>query len=109
MLVDQVPENTVQNSVDVVGYELPVGGGVDVMTEDGERHHADVLVGADGIWSSVRAQMWNEPARAKTDASFSLNSATYSGYTGESDCDGHLVRDLSGVCSVCWRDHIPDP
>jgi len=34
----------------------------------------DVVVGADGIWSSIRAQMWGEPS-AKP------GSATYSGYT----------------------------
>ena len=33
-----------------------------------------MLVGADGIWSSVRAQMWGE-------SSARPGSATYSGYT----------------------------
>jgi zeaxanthin epoxidase len=36
---------------------------------------ADVLVGADGIWSSIRAQMWNQDARGPK------SGTTYSGYT----------------------------
>jgi len=42
---------------------------------DGRRVGADVLVGADGIWSEVRASMRNEPA--KGDGS----GVSYSGYT----------------------------
>lgn len=43
--------------------------------EDGsEEKGFDLLIGADGIWSSIRAQMWNEPT-AKP------GTATYSGYT----------------------------
>jgi zeaxanthin epoxidase len=34
----------------------------------------DVLIGADGIWSSVRAQMWGEPSSRP-------GTCTYSGYT----------------------------
>ena len=34
----------------------------------------DVVVGADGIWSSIRAQMWNEPSARP-------GTCTYSGYT----------------------------
>jgi 2-polyprenyl-6-methoxyphenol hydroxylase-like FAD-dependent oxidoreductase len=36
---------------------------------------ADVLVGADGIWSSIRAQMWEQDARGPK------SGTTYSGYT----------------------------
>eukprot|EP00904_Undaria_pinnatifida_P002278 jgi/Undpi1/12050/HiC_scaffold_4.g01749.m1 len=49
--------------------------GVTVNLEDGGKIHADVLVGADGIWSQVRAQMWNEDIRGTN------GGATYSGYT----------------------------
>ena len=38
------------------------GNGVDVTLEDGRVITADVLVGADGIWSKVRAQMFDEPS-----------------------------------------------
>ncbi|CAN9080337.1 unnamed protein product [Alternaria alternata] len=33
-------------------------GGVEVVTADGETYHADILVGADGIHSTVREEMW---------------------------------------------------
>ncbi|CAN0427816.1 unnamed protein product, partial [Scytosiphon promiscuus] len=49
--------------------------GVTVKLEDGGEVHADILVGADGIWSQVRAQMWNEDVRGEN------GGATYSGYT----------------------------
>lgn len=34
--------------------------GVTVKLSDGTTEEADLLVGADGIWSAVRAQMYNE-------------------------------------------------
>lgn len=37
---------------------------------------ADVLVGADGIWSNVRAQMYNEQAKGPG------SGTTYSGVSG---------------------------
>ena len=47
---------------------------MDVITQDGkEAKGFDVLVGADGIWSAVRAQMWGEGPKPGT--------CTYSGYT----------------------------
>ena len=50
-------------------------GTVDVKFEDGTIEKGfDLLVGADGIWSSIRAQMWGE-------SSAKPGSATYSGYT----------------------------
>lgn len=36
----------------------PQGKGVRATLEDGTEAYADVLVGADGIWSSVRKQMF---------------------------------------------------
>lgn len=43
--------------------------------ESGKTVEGDVLIGADGIWSSVRASMRDEPARGEK------SGATYSGYT----------------------------
>jgi zeaxanthin epoxidase len=43
--------------------------------ESGNVVHGDVLIGADGIWSNVRAGMRNEPARGDG------SGASYSGYT----------------------------
>lgn len=50
-------------------------GKIDITFENGEVHKDfDVLVGADGIWSAVRSQMWGE-STAKP------GTCTYSGYT----------------------------
>jgi salicylate hydroxylase len=47
----------------------PADGGVVAATADGGRHHGVLLVGADGIWSRIRKELWPD---------FSL---TYSGKT----------------------------
>ena len=52
------------------------GGGVTAVLEDGREIRADVLVGADGIWSQVRAQMFDEPAGAKG----ATSTASFTGY-----------------------------
>lgn len=52
------------------------GGGVTALLEDGREIHADVLIGADGIWSQVRAQMFNETAGAKG----ATSTASFTGY-----------------------------
>lgn len=44
---------------EVVSYENTKNG-VSVTLQDGTVHHGDVLIGADGIRSKVRAQMRNE-------------------------------------------------
>eukprot|EP00752_Nemacystus_decipiens_P002003 g1924.t1 len=74
VLMEDIGEDVVFNSQTVVGYEN-TDAGVTVKLEDGGEVHADVLVGADGIWSQVRAQMWNEDVRGEN------GGATYSGYT----------------------------
>jgi len=53
-----VPEGTVRIKSRIKEYvELGPGKGIKVILEDGTIAYADVLVGADGIWSSVRRQM----------------------------------------------------
>ncbi|CAM9747975.1 unnamed protein product [Discosporangium mesarthrocarpum] len=74
ILMEDIGEGVVFNSQTVVGYENTPQG-VTVKLEDGGVVHGDVLVGADGIWSQVRAQMWNE--NPKGDGA----GASYSGYT----------------------------
>lgn len=52
----------------------------------------DVLVGADGIWSAVRAAMRNEPAKGEG------SGVSYSGYTvfaGELTYGGQVGRGWS--------------
>lgn len=53
-----IPEGTVRIKSRIRQYEeLGEGKGLKVTLEDGTVAYADVLVGADGIWSSVRRQM----------------------------------------------------
>jgi len=59
----------------VVGYKHLPGSGVQAICENGELVQGDVLVGADGIWSRIRAQMWGEELQGPG------SGITYSGYT----------------------------
>lgn len=83
--LDTLPEGMVQNGDGVVSYEVnPKGYGVKAIMESGATIEGDVLIGADGIWSSVRAAMRDEPVRGDG------SGVSYSGYTvfaGELDYD----------------------
>jgi zeaxanthin epoxidase len=69
------------NGVSVKRYENTPDG-VTVELSDGSSVSADVLVGADGIWSSVRAQMYNEgEVKAKSKDGWKQQGCAYSGYT----------------------------
>lgn len=71
----------IENGNAVVGYEnLPDGKGVTIQLQDGSTAHADVLIGADGIWSNVRAQMYKED-RANIEGASVRQGCPYSGYT----------------------------
>ena len=70
-----LPKGTVQNGDGVDSYENMKDGRVKVIMNSGKEMVGDVLIGADGIWSSVRAKMRDAPK--KGDGS----GATYSGYT----------------------------
>lgn len=67
--------DVVQNGAGVASYEHREGGGVIAKLDNGEEVYGDVLIGADGIWSSVRAQMHGNDPKGDT------SGATYSGYT----------------------------
>ena len=69
------------NDAAVVGYKT-TSGGVDVRFRDGTTASADVLVGSDGIWSAVRAQMYEEGEVKATSADgLTRQGCPYSGYT----------------------------
>jgi len=69
LLIDDLG-NKVTCGKTMVRYENLAGGGVDVHYSDGSKERADLVVGADGIWSQVRAQMHEEDKK----------TATYSGF-----------------------------
>lgn len=71
-----LPEDTVRNGNGVVTYTTDsVTGQVTAELDNGEKVTGDVLIGADGIWSSVRATMHDRPAKGEE------SGASYSGYT----------------------------
>jgi len=75
----------IRNGVEVLGYEQPApgepGAGVRVRLSSGELADHDALVGADGIWSGVRAQMYGEELKKPVDGGRTRQGCTYSGYT----------------------------
>lgn len=72
----------IQNGNPVVGYEsLGKGEGVNVNLSDGSTVDADILVGSDGIWSAVRAEMYGEEIKGSTTDLKKRQGCTYSGYT----------------------------
>lgn len=69
-------KGVIQNGDGVSTYTTdPTTGQVTVELESGRKITGDVLIGADGIWSSVRSKMHGNPTRGDG------SGATYSGYT----------------------------
>mmetsp|Transcript_12710 Transcript_12710/g.23821 ORF Transcript_12710/g.23821 Transcript_12710/m.23821 type:complete len:555 (+) Transcript_12710:280-1944(+) len=74
--LDSLPKGIVKNGDGVVRYEANSNGyGVKAILESGKVVEGDVLLGADGIWSAVRATMRDEPVRGDG------SGVSYSGYT----------------------------
>jgi len=74
--LDALPKGVVQNGDGVVRYETNSNGyGVKAILDSGKEVEGDVLIGADGIWSAVRATMRDEPLRGDG------SGVSYSGYT----------------------------
>ena len=73
----------INNGNAVVGYEnLGKGKGVNLELADGSTEYADVLIGADGIWSAVRNEMYNEGGIKNTSKDKKKRQGCdYSGYT----------------------------
>lgn len=72
----------IENGNAVNGYvSKGKGKGVTVSLEDGSSADADLLVGSDGIWSAVRAQMYGEEIKQSSNDGQRRQGCTYSGYT----------------------------
>jgi len=86
----QAAGESVHSGCRVVSYENTASG-VKVTLDDGTVHHGDVLIGADGIRSKVRAQMRNEVNGPP------LKYAGYAVYTAVCDYTGiHTDTDKTG-------------
>lgn len=73
----------IKNGNPVLRYEnLGKGKGVTLFLADGTTTTADVLIGADGIWSAIRAQMYDEGEVKKSSPNkMKRQGCDYSGYT----------------------------
>ena len=75
----------IRNGEAVLSYAQPAApggdGGVTLTLASGATAAADVLVGCDGIWSSVRSQMYGETRGELRKGGRERQGCTYSGYT----------------------------
>ena len=62
LLVDALEPGTIRWGCKFEGYEASADG-VTLLFGGGDRHDCDLLVGADGIYSSVRKQLIGDPLR----------------------------------------------
>nr|AJB84624.1 zeaxanthin epoxidase [Camellia sinensis]AUD40386.1 zeaxanthin epoxidase 1 [Camellia sinensis] len=84
ILACAVGEDVIMNDSNVVNFEDD-GDKVTVILENGQRYEGDLLVGADGIWSKVRKNL------------FGSTEATYSGYTCYTGIADFVPADIETV------------
>lgn len=75
ILLESLPTGVIQNGEGVSTYAKNPDGTISVTLSDGSSSECDVLIGADGIWSAVRATMRDEPVKGEG------SGVSYSGYT----------------------------
>ena len=83
ILLDEIRKmdpDCVTTGCHVTGYENHAKG-VSVSLSNDATAEADVLVGADGIWSAVRAQMYDEEIKKSSPNKLRRQGCRYSGYT----------------------------
>lgn len=73
--LQSLPKGTVLNGDGVARYEHLPSGQVKAVLNSGQEVYGDCLIGADGIWSAIRATMRKQPKKGPG------SGATYSGYT----------------------------
>lgn len=84
ILARAVGDDIVMNDSNVVSFE-DNGDKVTVVLENGQRYEGDLLVGADGIWSKVRKNL------------FGPKEASYSGYTCYTGIADFVPADIDSV------------
>ncbi|KAL2522757.1 Zeaxanthin epoxidase [Forsythia ovata] len=84
ILARAVGEDIIMNESNVVDFEDD-GQKVNVILENGQRYEGDLLVGADGIWSKVRRNL------------FGSTEAIYSGYTCYTGIADFVPADIETV------------
>ncbi|KAI9089309.1 hypothetical protein K1719_029588 [Acacia pycnantha] len=84
ILARAVGEDSIMNSSNVVNF-VDDGSKVTVELENGEKYDGDLLVGADGIWSKVRKNL------------FGPTEAVYSGYTCYTGIADFVPADIESV------------
>ncbi|KAL2333551.1 hypothetical protein Fmac_014764 [Flemingia macrophylla] len=84
ILARAVGEDVIMNASNVVNF-VDDGNKVTVELENGQKFEGDVLVGADGIWSKVRKQL------------FGPTEAVYSGYTCYTGIADFMPADIETV------------
>ncbi|XP_050372405.1 zeaxanthin epoxidase, chloroplastic isoform X1 [Argentina anserina] len=84
ILAAAVGDEIIFNGSNVVDFQ-DLGNKVNVVLENGESYEGDLLVGADGIWSKVRKNL------------FGLDEAVYSGYTCYTGITDFVPADISSV------------
>ncbi|XP_052196045.1 zeaxanthin epoxidase, chloroplastic isoform X2 [Diospyros lotus] len=84
ILAHAVGEDVIMNGSNVVNFE-DNGDKVTVFLENGQRYEGDLLVGADGIWSKVRRNL------------FGPKEAAYSGYTCYTGIADFVPADIESV------------
>lgn len=71
ILYSALPDKSkVRVNTTVSRIEQPAGEGVRVQTVGGEVYHADLVVGADGVHSSIRSQLWEATNSSEIDRTF---------------------------------------
>ncbi|XP_047163712.1 zeaxanthin epoxidase, chloroplastic-like [Vigna umbellata] len=84
ILARAVGEDIIMNASNVVNF-VDDGNKVTVELENGQKYEGDILVGADGIWSKVRKQL------------FGHKEAVYSGYTCYTGIADFVPADIETV------------
>ena len=92
-----VPPELVHNNRRLTGYTEQEDGSVLVRLDDGTGLEGDVLVGADGIWSTVRQLVRGAPVEKRGREYARENGASYTGYVCYTAACNHVPDDVDTV------------